>query len=110
MHPVCAAERKPEEVSRMNKHHYHAVIWIDHHEARVFHFSPTDVEQIVLHPDHPSTFTTRQIRSAADMKGRITPIYRQSRIPSQMQVRFSSLGQRMQRPNWSSIFTTTVQS
>jgi hypothetical protein len=26
----------------MNQHHYHAVVWIDHHEARVFHFSPTD--------------------------------------------------------------------
>ena len=38
----------------MNNHHYHAVVWIDHHEARVFHFSPTDVEQFVLHPDHPS--------------------------------------------------------
>ena len=38
----------------MSKHHYHAVIWIDHHEARVFHFGPTDVEQLVLHPDHPT--------------------------------------------------------
>ena len=38
----------------MSKHHYHAVIWIDHHEARVFHFGPTDVEHLVLHPDHPT--------------------------------------------------------
>src|SRR6478609_6048348 len=38
----------------MSKHHYHAVIWIDHHEARVFHFNPTDVERLVLHPDHPT--------------------------------------------------------
>lgn len=38
----------------MNKHHYHAVIWIDHHEARVFHFSPTDVAQLVVRPDHPT--------------------------------------------------------
>ena len=38
----------------MNKLHYHAVIWIDHHEARVFHFSPTDVDQLILHPDHPT--------------------------------------------------------
>src|ERR1700722_18331046 len=38
----------------MSKHHYHAVIWIDHHEARVFHFSPTDVERLVIHPDHPT--------------------------------------------------------
>src|SRR5262245_47401334 len=38
----------------MNSHHFHAVVWIDHHEARVFHFSPTDVERLVLHPDHPT--------------------------------------------------------
>jgi stalled ribosome rescue protein Dom34 len=38
----------------MSSHHFHAVIWIDHHEARVFHFSPTDVERLVLHPDHPT--------------------------------------------------------
>ncbi len=34
--------------------HFHAVIWIDHREARVFHFSPADVDKIVLHPDHPT--------------------------------------------------------
>jgi stalled ribosome rescue protein Dom34 len=38
----------------MNEHHYHAVIWIDHREARVFHFSPSDVEKLVLHADNPS--------------------------------------------------------
>lgn len=35
----------------MTSHHYHAVIWIDHREARVFHFSPTDVERLVVHPE-----------------------------------------------------------
>jgi hypothetical protein len=34
--------------------HYHAVVWIDHHEARVFHLSPTDVEPLVLHPHDPT--------------------------------------------------------
>ena len=38
----------------MSQHHHHAVVWIDHHEARVFHFSPTDVERLILHPDHPT--------------------------------------------------------
>jgi hypothetical protein len=38
----------------MTTHHFHAVIWIDHREARVFHFNPTDVEKLVLHPDHPT--------------------------------------------------------
>jgi stalled ribosome rescue protein Dom34 len=49
----------------MAKHHYHAVIWIDHREARVFHFSPTDVERLVLHPDHP----TRHIHHKANSIG-----------------------------------------
>lgn len=33
--------------------HYHAVVWIDHREARVFHFSVDDVERQVIHPDRP---------------------------------------------------------
>ena len=34
--------------------HYHAATWIDHREARVFHFSRTEVETLVLHPDNPT--------------------------------------------------------
>jgi stalled ribosome rescue protein Dom34 len=34
--------------------HYHAVVWIDHREAKVFHFNPNDVQKLVLHPDHPT--------------------------------------------------------
>jgi stalled ribosome rescue protein Dom34 len=34
--------------------HFHAVIWIDHREARVFHFSPTEAEKLVLRPDNPT--------------------------------------------------------
>ena len=32
----------------------HAVVWIDHHEAKIFHFNHEDIEKIVLHPDNPS--------------------------------------------------------
>ena len=49
----------------MTPHHFHAVVWIDHHEARVFHFSPADVERLVLHPDHP----TRHIHHKANSIG-----------------------------------------
>jgi stalled ribosome rescue protein Dom34 len=38
----------------MTTPHYHAVIWIDHREARVFHFSPTEVDKLIVHPDHPT--------------------------------------------------------
>jgi stalled ribosome rescue protein Dom34 len=50
----------------MTAHHYHAVVRLDHHEARVFHFSPTEVERMVLHPDHP----TRHIHHKANSIGR----------------------------------------
>jgi stalled ribosome rescue protein Dom34 len=38
----------------MTSHHHHAVIWIDHREARVFHFNPTETERLVVHPEHPT--------------------------------------------------------
>ena len=49
----------------MIEHHYHAAIWIDHREARVFHFNPTDVETLVLRPDDP----TRHIHHKANSIG-----------------------------------------
>jgi stalled ribosome rescue protein Dom34 len=49
----------------MSTPHYHAVIWIDHHEARVFHFNPTDIDRLILHPDHP----TRHIHHKANSIG-----------------------------------------
>jgi len=32
---------------------YHAVVWIDHVQAHVIHFSPDEVEQFVVRPHHP---------------------------------------------------------
>ena len=49
----------------MNTLHYHAVVWIDHREARIFHFTPTNVERLLLHPDHP----TRHIHHKANSIG-----------------------------------------
>ena len=34
--------------------HFHAVIWIDHREARIFHFNPTDADRLVVHPHDPT--------------------------------------------------------
>ena len=33
--------------------HYHALVWIDHREAKVFHFDATDVERTSIRSDHP---------------------------------------------------------
>ena len=49
----------------MNQHHFHAVVWIDHRESRVFHFSPTDIDRLTLHPDDP----TRHIHHKANSIG-----------------------------------------
>ena len=87
----------------MTNHHFHAAIWIDHHEARVFHFSSTDVERLVLHPDHrPSTSTIRQTRSGAGMPPRITLFFRQSRNRLQTPVQFSLRDQPMRKLSSSS--------
>jgi hypothetical protein len=34
--------------------HYHAVIWIDHHQARVLHFSADEADEKTVRPDHPA--------------------------------------------------------
>jgi stalled ribosome rescue protein Dom34 len=33
--------------------HYHALVWIDHHEARIFHFNATEVDSATVHSSHP---------------------------------------------------------
>jgi stalled ribosome rescue protein Dom34 len=34
--------------------HYHALVWIDHHEAKVFYFNATDADRIVVAGTHSS--------------------------------------------------------
>jgi stalled ribosome rescue protein Dom34 len=45
--------------------HYHAIVWIDHHEARIFHLNPEEVDRLVLRPEHP----TRHIHHKANSIG-----------------------------------------
>ena len=33
--------------------HFHAMVWIDHREAKVFHFNATESELAVIHSTHP---------------------------------------------------------
>ena len=40
--------------------HYHAVVWLDHNEARVMHVSPDDVEKSVIHPVNPPRHLRRK--------------------------------------------------
>jgi stalled ribosome rescue protein Dom34 len=32
--------------------HYHAIVWIDHHEARIVHFNADDADEEVIRPTH----------------------------------------------------------
>jgi stalled ribosome rescue protein Dom34 len=34
--------------------HYHALVWIDHREAKVFHFDATDVDCTKVRSQHPN--------------------------------------------------------
>ena len=33
-------------------HHFHAVVWIDHAKARIFHFNVEESDKTVIRPDH----------------------------------------------------------
>ncbi len=46
--------------------HFHAVVWIDHHEAKVFHFNATQADEHVIHPHDP---TVRIHRRASENAG-----------------------------------------
>jgi hypothetical protein len=45
--------------------HFHAVVWIDHHEARVFHFNADEAERDELHPQN----RTQHIHHKANSTG-----------------------------------------
>ena len=46
-------------------HHFHAIVWIDHREAKIFHFNKDEADKLVLKPDHP----TRHIHHHANTLG-----------------------------------------
>ena len=45
--------------------HYHAIVWIDHLEARIFQFNADAVDRLVLRPHDP----TRHIRHKVNTTG-----------------------------------------
>ncbi len=45
--------------------HYHAVLWIDHHDARVIRFNHDAVEEERIHPAHPPRHLHVKAGSAA---------------------------------------------
>jgi stalled ribosome rescue protein Dom34 len=45
--------------------HYHAIVWIDHREARLFHIDREGIDKLVIHADHP----THQVHHKANSVG-----------------------------------------
>ena len=43
--------------------HYHAAVWIDGHEARVYRFNAEEVEKSVFHPHHSDKERRREKQS-----------------------------------------------
>ena len=43
--------------------HNHAVVWIDHHEAKVFHFDSDEMDKVVLHPKDPDVHVHHKANS-----------------------------------------------
>ena len=48
--------------------HFHAVVWIDHHEARIFHFSAAEADKIAIHPDRPARHLHHKAQSIGSGK------------------------------------------
>lgn len=46
--------------------HFHAIVWIDHSQARIFHIGLSGADEIVLHPHLP----TRHLHHKANTIGR----------------------------------------
>jgi hypothetical protein len=47
------------------QHHFHALVWIDHLQARVFHLGLSGLDEVILHPHIP----TRHIHHKANSIG-----------------------------------------
>jgi hypothetical protein len=49
----------------MMQHHFHAVVWLDHLQARIFHIGLSGTQEVILHPQMP----TRHIHHKANSIG-----------------------------------------
>jgi stalled ribosome rescue protein Dom34 len=47
------ARHSRQDRSKAMTLHNHSVVWIDHREARVFHFNTEETDRIVVHPNDP---------------------------------------------------------
>ena len=50
--------------------HFHAIVWIDHHQAKVFQFNADQVDRTVVRP-HASTLLNVSDRAAIEDSRRV---------------------------------------
>ena len=55
--------------------HYHAVVWIDHHEARIFAFTATEADKLVVHSQNPHLHLHHKANSIGDGRAIADPAY-----------------------------------
>ena len=55
--------------------HYHAVVWLDHNEARVMHISPDNIEKSVVQPANPARHLQRKRGSVSGSRQPEDPNY-----------------------------------
>jgi hypothetical protein len=58
--------------------HYHAVVWIDHHQARVIAFNLDAAEEHTVHPQHPPRHLHSKAGSASGTHIHGEPAYYQA--------------------------------
>jgi hypothetical protein len=55
--------------------HYHAVVWIDHRDARVFTFNATEADKLVVHSHQTQPHLHRKANSIGDGRAPADPAY-----------------------------------
>jgi len=58
-------EDQRQEGPDMPTHHFHAIVWIDHSQAKIFHIGLSGEDEVVLHPHLP----TRHLHHKANSIG-----------------------------------------
>ena len=43
--------------------HFHAIVWIDHSQAKVFHIGLSGQDEVIVHPHMPTKHLPRRTRS-----------------------------------------------
>jgi stalled ribosome rescue protein Dom34 len=55
--------------------HYHAIVWIDHLEARIFDFNMTDADRVVVHSHNPARHIHHKANTIGSGHAGVDPSY-----------------------------------